>query len=570
MMDENDRSHEDRRSLRHISRKEGSEDTAPIEVDSSAFFSETPPEPPQTPPPKRPSAQKPTHKHHDAPVPPQAHPPVDGAVAVPSKWGNILLILQGLLSVLALVQLWRTQMLPVLYLVILAALLALLWLLVKRCQEYNVPGKVARVFSVFLCAAMALGCFWAQQGLSALGSMTSGLLTGAEANKITKEPFVIYLSGVDTRGELTENARSDVNILAAVNPVTKRVALVNTPRDYYVDLAGTSSKDKLTHAGLYGVETSMETLGNLYGVNVDQYIRINFAGFISIIDALGGVDVYSDQAFTSVGSPGYYDPTTFVEGWNHLDGKSALAFARERHAFASGDIQRGINQMKVIDAMLNKIKSPALLMGFSKIMDAASDCFVTSFSQDQISALVRMQLSDFAEWDIESYTVTGTSSSSTKCYSAKGQKLYVMKPDDSSVSKAREMLASVLGGEGTVADTTQKPEKTEVFTPTTDPNAAVSEVPAESVPEEVPAESVPEETVPADQPADAEQPADTQTPEPEAPAEGETGGDTPAEAPSISLPTQEEVEQAASSIYNAASSIWGAIQDAASQQNEAA
>ena len=570
MMDENDRSHEDRRSLRHISRKEGSEDTAPIEVDSSAFFSETPPEPPQTPPPKRPSAQKTTYKHHDAPVPPQAHPPVDGAVAVPSKWGNILLILQGLLSVLALVQLWRTQMLPVLYLVILAALLALLWLLVKRCQEYNVPGKVARVFSVFLCAAMALGCFWAQQGLSALGSMASGLLTGAEANKITKEPFVIYLSGVDTRGELTENARSDVNILAAVNPVTKRVALVNTPRDYYVDLAGTDSKDKLTHTGLYGVETSMATLGNLYGVNVDHYIRINFAGFISIIDALGGVDVYSDQAFTSVGSPGYYDPTTFVEGWNHLDGKSALAFARERHAFASGDIQRGINQMKVIDAMLNKIKSPALLMGFSKIMDAASDCFVTSFSKDQISALVRMQLSDFAEWDIESYTVTGTSSSSTKCYSAKGQKLYVMKPDDSSVSKAREMIASVLGGEGTVADTPQKPEKTEVFTPTTDPNAAVSEVPAESIPEEVPAESVPEETVPADQPADAEQPADTQTPEPEAPAEGETGGDTPAEAPSISLPTQEEVEQAASSIYNAASSIWGAIQDAASQQNDAA
>ena len=571
MMDENDRSHEDRRSLRHISRKEGSEDTAPIEVDSSAFFSETPPEPPQTPPPKRPSAQKPTHKHHDAPVPPQAHPPVDGAVAAPSKWGNILLILQGLLSVLALVQLWRTQMLPVLYLVILAALLALLWLLVKRCQEYNVPGKVARVFSVFLCAAMALGCFWAQQGLSALGSMTSGLLTGAEANKITKEPFVIYLSGVDTRGELTENARSDVNILAAVNPVTKRVALVNTPRDYYVDLAGTSSKDKLTHAGLYGVETSMETLGNLYGVNVDHYIRINFAGFISIIDALGGVDVYSDQAFTSVGSPGYYDPTTFVEGWNHLDGKSALAFARERHAFASGDIQRGINQMKVIDAMLNKIKSPALLMGFSKIMDAASDCFVTDFSQDQISALVRMQLSDFANWDIQSYTVTGSSGTSTQCYSAKGQKLYVMKPDEASVSKAKEMIATVLGGEGTVSDTTQTPEKTDVFTPTTDPNAAASipEEPAESVIVEEPAESVPEET-PAETPAEqpAEQPADTQPQEPETPADSGTS-DGSTEAPSISLPSQEEVEQAASSLYNAASTILDAIYNASSQNDAA-
>ena len=564
MMDENDRSHEEHRALRHISRKADSEDTAPIEVDSSAFFSELPPEPQQTPPPQKPPRSS-------TPVPPGAQPSVDGAVAAPSKWGKILLILQGILSILALVQLWRTQMLPVLYLVILAALLVLLWLLVKRCQEYNVPGKVARVFSVFLCAAMALGCIWAQQGLAALGSMTSGLLTGAEANKITKEPFVIYLSGVDTRGELTEKARSDVNILAAVNPVTKRVALINTPRDYYVDLAGTDSKDKLTHAGLYGVETSMATLGNLYGINVDHYIRINFAGFISIIDALGGVDVYSDQAFTSVGSPGYYDPTTFVEGWNHLDGKAALAFARERHAFASGDIQRGINQMKVIDAMLNKIKSPALLMGFSKIMDAAADCFVTSFSQDQISALVRMQLSDFADWDIESYTVTGTSSSSTKCYSAKGQKLYVMKPDDASVSKAKEMIASVLGGEGTVADTTQKPEKTEVFTPTTDPNAAASEVPAESMPEEeVPAESVPEEEVPADQPADAEQPADTQPQEPEAPAEGETGGDAAAsEAPSISMPTQEELEQAASSIYNAASSIWDAIKDATSQ-NEAA
>ena len=130
---------------------------------------------------------------------------------------------------------------------------------------------------------MALGCVWAQQGLAALDNMTNGLLTGAEANKITKEPFVIYLSGVDTRGELTEKARSDVNILAVVNPQTKQVALINTPRDYYVDLAGTNSKDKLTHAGLYGVETSMATLGNLYGVSVDHYNSINFAGFINIV-----------------------------------------------------------------------------------------------------------------------------------------------------------------------------------------------------------------------------------------------------------------------------------------------
>ena len=558
------------RSLRHVGRKSGGAEDRTVVVDSSAFFSDTPPEPSK--PPRRPSSRKPNGGGQRTP-PPRRSGPADGAAVMPSRFGQILLWVQGILSILSLVQLWRTQMLPVLYLVILAALLFLLWLLVKRCQEYNVPGKVSRVFSVFLCAAMALGCIWAQQGLSALDSMTNGILTGAEANKITKEPFVIYLSGVDTRGELTENARSDVNILAVVNPVTKRVALINTPRDYYVDLAGTDSKDKLTHAGLYGVETSMATLGNLYGINVDHYIRINFAGFISIVDALGGVDVYSDQAFTSVGSPGYYDPTTFVEGWNHLDGKAALAFARERHAFASGDIQRGINQMKVIDAMLNKIKSPALLMGFSKIMDAASDCFVTDFSQEQISALVRMQLSDFADWDIQSYTVTGSSSTSTKCYSAKGQKLYVMKPDEAAVSKAKEMIASVLGGEGSVASTGQKPEKDDVFTPTTDPDAAVSvpEESAESVILEAPAESVPEEA-PAETPAEqpTEQPADTQPQQPEAPVQGETGGDASTEAPSISLPTQEEVEQAASSIYNAASTILDAIYNAASQQQNAA
>ena len=559
MLDENEHSRkEDGRSLHRLLHKTEQQD-ATVEVDSAAFFSELPPEQ-SAPPPRRPQQNTPRTTVSGG----------NGAYQ-PPKRGKILLIVQAILSVLALVQLWRTQMLPVLYLVVLAALLALLWLLVKRCQEYNVPGKVSRVFSVFLCACMALGCVWAQQGLTALDNMTNGLLTGAEANKITKEPFVIYLSGVDNRGELTENARSDVNILAVVNPVTKQAALINTPRDYYVDLAGTDSKDKLTHAGLYGVETSMATLGNLYGVNVDQYLRINFAGFISIIDALGGVDVYSDQAFTSVGSPGYYDPTTFAEGWNHLDGKSALAFARERHAFASGDIQRGINQMKVIDAMLNKIKSPALLMGFSKIMDAASDCFVTDFSQDQISALVRMQLSDFANWDIQSYTVTGSSGTSTQCYSAKGQKLYVMKPDEASVSKAKEMIATVLGGEGTVSDTTQTPEKTDIFTPTTDPNAAASipEEPAESVIVEEPAESVPEET-PAETPAEqpAEQPADTQPQEPETPADSGTS-DGSTEAPSISLPTQEEVEQAASSLYNAASTILDAIYNAASQNDAA-
>ena len=570
MFDENEHTHPQNNDEgpRHIHRGIKRSEPDEVEVDSADFFSPEPPRPsrpasaPQPEaglPPEPPKPPVPPHKQWEPLHPSEAAPSADKL----PKGGMVLLGLQAVLSLAALVQLWRTQMLPVLYLVIITALLVLLWLLVRKCLASRTGAVVARVLSVMLCAALAVGCVWAQQGLTTLNNVTSGLLTGAEANKITKEPFVVYLSGVDNRGELTENARSDVNILAVVNPVTKQAALINTPRDYYVDLAGTESKDKLTHAGLYGVETSMATLGNLYGVDVDHYIRINFAGFISIIDAIGGVDVYSDQAFTSVGSPGYYDPTTFAEGWNHLDGKSALAFARERHAFKTGDIQRGINQMKVIDAMANKLKSPTLLMSFSKLMDAAADCFVTSFSQEQISALVRMQLGDLASWDIQSYTVTGSGAKSSKCYSAKGQSLYVMKPDENSVNEAKALIAAVLGGEDKLTSTSQTPEKTEVYTPTADPNAAAS------VPEESPDSVIVEEPAPSGVPAESEaadgQPAEGSTSgEPnastEVPAEGseEAPADS-TESPSFSMPTQEQVEQAASSLHQAASTVLDAL-----------
>ena len=584
MFDENEHTHPQNNDEgpRHIHRGIKRSEPDEVEVDSADFFSpepprpKAPPKPTPTPPSEPPKPPVPPRRQWE-PLHPSEPAPADDKLP---KGGMVLLVLQAILSLAALVQLWRTQMLPVLYLVIITALLVLLWLLVRKCLVSRSGAVVARVLSVLLCAALAVGCVWAQQGLTALDSMTSGLLTGAEANKITKEPFVVYLSGVDNRGELTEKARSDVNILAVVNPTTKQAALINTPRDYYVDLAGTDSKDKLTHAGLYGVETSMATLGNLYGVNVEHYLRINFAGFINIIDAIGGVDVYSDQAFTSVGSPGYYDPTTFAEGWNHLDGKSALAFARERHAFKTGDIQRGINQMKVIDAMVNKLKSPALLMGFSKLMDAAADCFVTSLSQEQISALVRMQLGDLANWDIQSYTVTGSGAKSTKCYSAKGQSLYVMKPDENSVNEAKALIAAVLGGEDKLTSTSQTPEKTDVFTPTADPNAGAS-IPEES-PDSVIAEEPAESEVPAEEaPADSQPPAEGDASgEPSASTEVPADGseEAPAdstESPSFSMPTQEQVEQAASSLHQAASTVLDALfgsgsGDASSAENDAA
>jgi LCP family protein required for cell wall assembly len=280
----------------------------------------------------------------------------------------------------------------------------------------------------------------------ASGSTTGGV-TGAAAQKITQEPFVMYLSGVDTRGDLSDTCRSDVNILAAVNPQTRQVLLINTPRDYYVELAGADgAMDKLTHAGLYGVDCSMQTLSTLYGVQVQYYLKVNFAGFVEIIDALGGIDVQVDKGFTTVGSPDYYDPVTFTAGENHLTGAQALAFARERHAFSDGDIQRGENQMQVIRAVLLKAQSPEVLKHYSRLMSSVSDSFVTSLSQDQIGALVKMQLREGGDWDVQSIGVTGTSGKSTKCYSAKGSNLYIMKQDPDQIAAAKAALQAVLSG----------------------------------------------------------------------------------------------------------------------------
>ena len=425
MLDENEHSRkEDGRSLHRLLHKAEQQD-ATVVVDSAAFFSELPPEQ-AAPPPRRPQQNTPR----------STVPGANGAYQ-PPKRGKILLIVQAILSVLALVQLWRTQMLPVLYLVVLAALLVLLWLLVKRCQEYKTAGTVSRVFSVVLCAAMAVGCVWAQQGLDALGNMTNGFLSNAEANKITKEPFVLYLSGVDTRGDLTEKARSDVNIIAAVNPVTKQVVLINTPRDYYVDLAGTNSKDKLTHAGIYGIDVCMDTMAMLYGVDVDYYFRVNFTGFEDIIDAIGGVTVNSDYAFTAGGY-------SYVQGENQMDGAKALSFVRERHSFAEGDRQRGKNQLALIRAVIQKAMSPEWLVNYNSVMDSLSDSFETSVPYDLISKTIRNQLSTGGSWSVSTYSVDGSGDSQVP-YSM-SQKAYVMVPDQSTVDTAKQMIQDLYDG----------------------------------------------------------------------------------------------------------------------------
>ena len=262
--------------------------------------------------------------------------------------------------------------------------------------------------------------------------------TLSDADKVEQTVFNIYISGSDTREEtLPESTRSDVNIIASINLETHDILLLSTPRDYYVPLSISNGiPDKLTHAGLYGVEVSMDTLEMLYDINLDYYFRINFTGFVDIIDALGGIEVESDYEFDA----GDYH---FNEGINQLDGESALVFARERYAFPTGDRQRGKNQIAVIKAIIEKVTSPSILSSYSSILESVKDCVDMNIPYDLIVKLIFMQLSDSQNWNITTYSVDGTGDSQVP-YSM-DISVYVMVPDMSTVEHAKELFRQVAG-----------------------------------------------------------------------------------------------------------------------------
>ena len=258
---------------------------------------------------------------------------------------------------------------------------------------------------------------------------------------IAERSFIMYISGSDTRNDKLRISRSDVNILVVVNPATKQVLLVNTPRDYYIpNPAGKGALDKLTHCGLYGTSCSMEALGDLYGVSVDYYAQINFTGFETLIDAVGGVHVYVDHAFTTASK------VTFEKGWADLNGEQALELVRDRYHTAGGDNGRGKNQMKVVTALIEKLTSgKTIISNYSEILKSLKGMFKTSISQDEISALVKMQLEDMAKWTIHSFAVTGTGGKETN-YSSPGHKAYVMYPHEDVVAQASDLIQGVLSG----------------------------------------------------------------------------------------------------------------------------
>ena len=273
---------------------------------------------------------------------------------------------------------------------------------------------------------------------------TKELTKTVETPKNVKgDSFNVYISGIDTYGPISSVSRSDVNIIMTVNRETKKILLTTTPRDSYVPIAdgGNNQKDKLTHAGIYGVDASIHTLENLYGIDLNYYARLNFTSFLKLIDLLGGVDVYNDQDFTALANKKHYSM-----GNVHLDSQEALAFVRERYSLADGDRDRGRNQQKVIVAIIQKLTSTEALKNYDSIIKGLQDSIQTNMPLETMMNLVNAQLESGGTYKINSQDLKGTGRMDLPSYAMPDSNLYMMEISDSSLESVKAAINDVMEG----------------------------------------------------------------------------------------------------------------------------
>ena len=265
--------------------------------------------------------------------------------------------------------------------------------------------------------------------------------------EVSKSVFTIYISGIDTTGTVSTVSRSDVNMLVTVNPNTKEILMTSIPRDYYVELADKGKKDKLTHAALTGIENSIKTVENFMDIDINYYARVNFTSLIDIVDALGGIEVYSPISFTTARKD-----LTVVEGMNHMDGNTALRFVRERKEISGGDNARVANQQRVLKGMLDKAMSPSIITNYSKVLKAIDGSFETNMSSEEITDLIQMQLADMATWTFHSVVLEGYGKTMTGGAYMPNTKAYYYVPDQDSVDHASSLIKQMVNGEKIVTE----------------------------------------------------------------------------------------------------------------------
>ncbi len=263
------------------------------------------------------------------------------------------------------------------------------------------------------------------------------------------EPMNIYVSGSDSRsGNIVNKSRSDVNMIITINPDTKTILLTSIPRDYYVQLHGTTgTKDKLTHAGIYGIDMSKSTVEDVLDIKIDYTIKVGFNSVIKLIDLIGGIDVESDIAFKTHGCDGGAERTDVKKGMNHFNGAQALSYARERYAYKEGDSHRIQNQQQVLEAVIKKVMTnKALLLKYDSLLESFGDLYRTDIPETLMKMFIKKQLNDMSSWTIEKQCVDGTGASK-KTYSMPGRNLYVMIPDEKSINETKNKISKVLKGE---------------------------------------------------------------------------------------------------------------------------
>ena len=258
--------------------------------------------------------------------------------------------------------------------------------------------------------------------------------------KVTKEPFNIFVSGLDTTGDIDVVSRSDVNMIVTVNPKTHQILMTSIPRDYYVELASKGAKDKLTHSGIYGINETVATVEEFTGIDINYYVKVNYSTVIKLVDAIGGIDIDSPFAFSTHGMRAKY---TFRQGLNHLDGAQALAYSRERYSFNEGDLQRNKNQQMILEAIIEKAaNSETILSEYTSILNAIKDNIETDMEKKSMTSLIKMQISDMPSWNIEKQSITGESGQGY-CY-ALGANAAVVSVDEASVAEAVDKIMEVM------------------------------------------------------------------------------------------------------------------------------
>ena len=343
------------------------------------------------------------------------------------------------------------DVLPLVWLIVLIVLLILVSAVVLPRVRHGGKKKGTRAVAVLACLFLifiyVMGTAYALGTLSFLSS--TSVDNDKRVARITMDPFNVVITGIDVDGKIDEEGRSDVNMVLTINPTTGQLLMTSIPRDYQVFLQDKDgAMDKLTHTGFYGVQSTMLAEEDLLGITANYYVKVNFSTVEKFIDAVGGVDVYSEYEFTPVKMKDW----TVQEGMNHMNGAQALAFARERKAFDDGDNQRIKNQQAVFEALFKKAtSSKTMLLNYNNVLSELKDYFEMSFSSREIRSLVKRQIAKNIKWSIYKNTLTG-GDDLQPLYGTNMEYAYVMTQDEASIGHAKELIQAVLAGEPLTKD----------------------------------------------------------------------------------------------------------------------